>query len=143
MSTGRRASELEPRDTSNKDADERLSQAPVSGVRQGEKSRGTGWTVADQFVRDGFRYRLMRRPLESSDEVPRLTRREEEALFHACNGCTNKRIAELLGVAPSTVGVLLFRAAAKFGAKSRQDLLAAYERWARSSGTRPDLNTNK
>jgi DNA-binding CsgD family transcriptional regulator len=126
MSTGRRASELEPRETSDKEPDERVSQAPLSGVRQGEKARGNGWTVADQFVRDGFRYRLMRRPLESPDEVPRLTRREEEALFHANNGCTNKRIAELLGVAPSTVGVLLFRAAAKLGAKSRPELLEAY-----------------
>jgi len=85
----------------------------------------------------------MRRPLESSDEPPRLTRREEEALFHAFHGCTNKRIAELLGVAPSTVGVLLFRAAAKLGAKSRPDLLAAYARWARASGSGTDPNSDK
>ena len=34
---------------------------------------------------------------------------------------------QALGVAPSTVGVLLFRAAAKLGVKSRRDLLLAYE----------------
>ena len=88
--------------------------------------------MTEQFVREGFCYRLMRRPLEQEDSGPHLTRREEEALVQACLGFSNKRIAQALGVAPSTVGVLLFRAATKFGVKSRHDLLSAYQQLRKS-----------
>jgi DNA-binding CsgD family transcriptional regulator len=66
--------------------------------------------------------------LDASDSEPRLTKREEEALVCACNGFSNKRIAQCMEVAPSTVGVLLFRASAKLGVKSRRDLVAAFQR---------------
>lgn len=55
-----------------------------------------------------------------------LTSREEQAVELAANGLSNKRIAQCLGIAPSTVGVLLFRAAAKLGVKSRAELAAAF-----------------
>src|SRR5262245_55958112 len=98
MSTGRRISDLEEPENSDGGPDEQISHAPPSGVQEGEKNRGSGrWTVAEQFVRDGFHYRLMKRPLDSDEETPRLTRREEEALFHASTGSSNKRIAQLLG----------------------------------------------
>jgi DNA-binding CsgD family transcriptional regulator len=79
----------------------------------------------EQFVRDGFSYRLARRPIRDGG-VERLTKREQEALECALDGLSNKTIAYALGLAPSTVGVLLFRAAAKLGVKSRRDLLLAY-----------------
>lgn len=97
-----------------------------SGVHRAARPRSSSWTVAEKFVRDGYRYRLMRQPIESSELGPRLTAREEQALVLACNCENNKQIAEALGVAPSTVGVLLFRAARKFGVRTRQELLAAY-----------------
>lgn len=87
-----------------------------------------GWTVVDQFVRDGFFYRLVRRPIAEEVRAVRLTRREQQALAYAEDGHTNKSIAYALGLAPSTVGVLLFRAAAKMGVKSRRELLLAYSR---------------
>jgi DNA-binding CsgD family transcriptional regulator len=83
--------------------------------------------VTEQFERGGYRYRLMRRPVEPPGAGPRFTRREEEALELAAAGSSNKRIAQVLDVSPSTVGVLLFRAATKLNVKSRQDLLAAYK----------------
>jgi DNA-binding CsgD family transcriptional regulator len=71
----------------------------------------------------------MRRPLEFAKTPPRLTKREEDALVLACAGHSNKSIAQVLDVAPSTVGVLLYRAAGKLNAKSRSELLANYEQF--------------
>ena len=109
---------------------ERSSQAPSGVFRAAEtKRRDSGWTVAEQFVREGFSYRLMRRPLELAKVPPRLTKREEDALLLACAGHSNKAIAQVLEVSPSTVGVLLFRAAGKLNAKSRSELLSNYEQF--------------
>ena len=83
------------------------------------------WTLVEQFECDGFHYRVSRRPIEAT-VGPRLTTREKEVLRYAHRGYNNKLIANALGVAPSTVGVLLFRAATKIGARSRQELLRAY-----------------
>lgn len=94
----------------------------------GKHRVSTGWTVVDQYEQDGFRYRLTRRPVDPEVGGVRLTPREEEVLGYACDGSTNKEIASTLGLAPSTVGVLLFRAAAKMGVRSRSELLSAYLR---------------
>ncbi len=110
------------------------SEAPTSGVHRTAKVRRGAWTVTEQFEREGYRYRLMRRPVEPSDTGPRFTRREEEALALASDGCSNKRIAQILGVSPSTVGVLLFRAATKLNVKSRDDLVAAYKQVITGAG---------
>jgi DNA-binding CsgD family transcriptional regulator len=106
--------------------------AATSGVHRTAEVREPDWTVTKQFVREGYCYRLMRRPIDSLDSGPRFTRREEEALALAADGCSNKRIAQILDVSPSTVGVLLFRAATKLNVKSRDDLLAAYAHWVAS-----------
>ena len=132
---------IKPREFGPRDADATTenarvvppSEAPTSGVHRAAKVRRSGWTVTEQFVREGYRYRLMRRPVEPSDAGPRFTRREEEALALACDGCSNKRIAQILDVSPSTVGVLLFRAATKLNVKSRDDLVSAYKRLVASA----------
>jgi DNA-binding NarL/FixJ family response regulator len=85
----------------------------------------------EEFVHEGVVYQLRCRPAEPPDAAPRLSRREEQVLAGALEGESNKSIAYALGVAPSTVGVLLFRAAAKLGVKSRGDLLSAYAKRAR------------
>jgi DNA-binding CsgD family transcriptional regulator len=142
MSTNGRASDADKLDRFESDAldgadapseandvEERPSQAP-SGVFRTDSARRhkSGWTVAEQFVRGGFHYRLMRRPLESNAR-PTLTKREEDAVELACEGHSNKSIAQVLDVSPSTVGVLLFRAASKLNAKSRSELLSNYEQF--------------
>lgn len=132
MSTNGRSSDSErSHDLDNAESEERSSQAPSGVFRtsNGGKRRDSGWTVAEQFVREGFTYRLMRRPLELAKTPPRLTKREEDALQLACDGHSNKSIAQVLDVSPSTVGVLLFRAAAKLNAKSRSELLSNYEQF--------------
>jgi DNA-binding CsgD family transcriptional regulator len=80
----------------------------------------------------------MRRPLEFAKVPPRLTRREEDAVVLACAGHSNKSIAQVMDVAPSTVGVLLFRAAAKLNAKSRSELLSNYEQFRAASALKSD-----
>jgi DNA-binding CsgD family transcriptional regulator len=95
-----------------------------------QRSRA-GWIIVGEFVRDGFYYQIVRRPIGSTPPGARLTKREEQVLKHAAAGQNNKSIAHTLGLSPSTVGVLLFRAAAKLGVKSRLELLAAYLRLTR------------
>jgi DNA-binding CsgD family transcriptional regulator len=91
-----------------------------------QKTRSS-WSVVQEFAEDGFLYRLVRRPVPVATTV-RLTKREQQALAYARDGHSNKFIAAALGIAPSTIGVLLFRAAAKMGVKSRRELLIAYSR---------------
>jgi DNA-binding CsgD family transcriptional regulator len=119
----------EPSDSTQ--SEEPSSQAPSGVFRAAApvKRRDSGWIVAEQFEREGFSYRVMRRPLELAKTPPRLTRREEDALALACAGHSNKSIAQVLDVSPSTIGVLLFRAAGKLNAKSRSELLSNYEQF--------------
>lgn len=88
-------------------------------------SSGTRWSVVQRFVHDGFHYQIRRRPL-TEPPSRRLTQREDQVLAHLCEGRSNKAIAYTLGVAPSTVGVLVYRASAKLGARTRRELLSAY-----------------
>ncbi len=97
-----------------------------------EPTSKTKWTVVQAFVRGDFHYQLRRRPAHHTQ--PRLTQREEQVLALARDGHSNKSIAYALGLSPSTVGVLLFRAAAKMGARSRRELLLAYARSKQSIG---------
>jgi DNA-binding CsgD family transcriptional regulator len=55
--------------------------------------------------------------------VTALTDRERQVVLCAIRGFTNKEIAYELGLADSTVRVLMARAASKFGAHSRKELL--------------------
>ncbi len=95
------------------------SQPPPSRAR-------SGWTVIEEFAQGGYFYRVMRRAIDHDRGEPQLTQREEQELAHAVDGASNKSIAHALGLSPSTVGVLLFRAASKLGVKSRAALLAKY-----------------
>jgi DNA-binding CsgD family transcriptional regulator len=126
----------------NNQTDERSSQAPSGVFRAaGEtRRRDSGWTVTEQFVREGFSYRLMRRPLELAKIPPRLTKREEDAVVLACAGHSNKSIAQALDVSPSTIGVLLFRAAGKLNAKSRSELLSNYEQFKAAAAIKAAAN---
>jgi DNA-binding CsgD family transcriptional regulator len=117
---------------------DRPGHAP-SGVFRTQRAappKDNGWVLTDEFVREGFHYRLLRRPLELAKQPPRLTKREEAALELACLGHSNKSVAEELGVSPSTIGVLLFRAAGKLNAKSRSELLSNYEQFKAATRAR-------
>jgi DNA-binding CsgD family transcriptional regulator len=103
------------------------SSSGVFRAARAEPRVSGGWTIAEQFVREGYCYRLLKRPVTASKDSPRLTKRELATLELASAGHSNKSIAQRLDVSPSTVGVLLFRAAAKLNVASRSDLLLAYQ----------------
>ena len=84
------------------------------------------WTLVEHFERDGRRYLVAR---ENEPEVPEpaaLSPRERQALAYAAMGHSDKEIAYELGIAHSTVKVLLFRCRTKLRANSRAELLRKF-----------------
>jgi DNA-binding CsgD family transcriptional regulator len=84
------------------------------------------WSLVDAFESDGRRY-----VVALSNDCPRrgldaLTPREEHVLAYAALEHSNKLIAYELGLAHSTVRVLLARAMRKLGVKSRDEAVAFY-----------------
>lgn len=83
------------------------------------------WSLLDDFDTDGRRFvvavenRPPTRPLTTE-----LSEREQQVVTHAHLGRTNKEIAYELGLAASTVRVLLHRAAVKMGVETREELIA-------------------
>jgi DNA-binding CsgD family transcriptional regulator len=116
-------------DEENDEASDAGADTSPSGVFPvGRAKKKDGWTVTEQFVSKGFHYCVLRRPVGGPGDRPQLTKREGAAVALAAEGHSNKAIAAELEVSPSTVGVLLFRAAQKLSAKSRAELAAAYRR---------------
>jgi DNA-binding CsgD family transcriptional regulator len=83
------------------------------------------WTLVDTFESDGRRYMLARENAPSTLGPEALTARERQVVGFAALGHSSKLIAYELGIAYSTLGVLLARAAAKLGARSRAELSRA------------------
>lgn len=130
MTTNGRHCDLEPDELETTQSTE-SSEQPSGVFRTARQTsrKESGWTIAETFEHEGFCYRVMRRPLELEDVPPRLTKREEDAVVLACAGNSNKRISQVMDCSPSTVGVLLWRAASKLKAKSRSELLSNYEQF--------------
>jgi DNA-binding CsgD family transcriptional regulator len=83
------------------------------------------WSLVDKFDHDGKRYVLARRNEPRVGGLDALTERERAVAAYAGLGHTNKLIAHDLGIAHSTVRVLLARAAAKLGVRRRDQLVEA------------------
>ena len=86
------------------------------------------WSIVEEIESDGKRYLLARRndaPVRAGAQA--LTPREAQALAFASAGHSNKLIAYEMGITAATVGVLLHRAARRLGAKTRAQMIAAYE----------------
>jgi DNA-binding CsgD family transcriptional regulator len=81
------------------------------------------WTLIDVCERDGRRYLVARQNKPRVRGPSVLTDREQEVLAFAVLGHHNKLIAYNLGISPSTVRVLIARAAGKLGAGSRAELI--------------------
>ena len=84
-------------------------------------------TLLDHFERGGKRYVVaVANPPESAaaKALASLAPRERQVVAAAAAGRTNKLIAYELGIADSTVRVLLARAMGRLGASSRQELVA-------------------
>lgn len=81
------------------------------------------WSLLDQVDHDGRRYLVARQNEPEARGPAALTVREKQVLGYAKLGHHNKLIAYELGIADSTVRVLIARAAAKLGVGSRAALL--------------------
>jgi DNA-binding CsgD family transcriptional regulator len=105
----------------------RLRRAPAGDAEQTGARKdilaGARWTLVDAFERDGSRYIVARENEARASDLATLSRRERQVVGLARLGRTNKEIAHALGVAHSTVRVLLVRAARKLGVASRSELL--------------------
>ena len=88
------------------------------------------WSLLDHFERDGKRYMLACRNAPSAPPGELLTPRERQVVLLASRGHSNKLIGYELGIATSTAGVLLGRAAARLGVKSRRALIEQFNKIA-------------
>jgi DNA-binding CsgD family transcriptional regulator len=98
---------------------------PASTPRAWRSVVAAGWVVLGEFRQDSATYVLVSRDDRAPRLAPALSPRERDAVRLAATGRTNKEIAFELGIAASTVGVHLHRAAAKLGARSRAELIRA------------------
>lgn len=95
--------------------DARLVWGPLTRAR---------WTLVDSFERGGARYVVARENQSAVRGLEALTDRERQAVAYLAIGQSTKETAYALGIADTTVRVLLGRAAAKLGVGSRAALLA-------------------
>jgi DNA-binding CsgD family transcriptional regulator len=85
---------------------------------------GARWTLVDKFEENGRRYVVARENQARAACLDALTDRERQVVLQATLGFTNKEIAYALGVSASTVRVLMARAAARVGVRTRAELLS-------------------
>jgi DNA-binding CsgD family transcriptional regulator len=83
------------------------------------------WSLVDKIENDGRRYIVARQNEPSAPGPSSLSPRERQIIGYAKLGHHNKLIAYELGIADTTVRVLLARAAAKLGVRKRSELLTA------------------
>ncbi len=81
------------------------------------------WSLVDQVEHDGRRYIVARENEPRAPGPSALSEREKQVLGYARLGHHNKLIAYELGIAQSTVRVLMARAMAKLGVRTRAELL--------------------
>ena len=85
------------------------------------------WSLLDRVEFDGRRYIVARENPPGAPGPEALSARERQVLAYAKLGHHNKLIAYELGIAYSTVRVLLARAAAKLGVRKRRELLRVFD----------------
>jgi DNA-binding NarL/FixJ family response regulator len=97
--------------------------------RQRTKDLPAGWELVAEYELEGARYAVIR----SSGDTNTLTSRERQVLARAALGQTNKVIAFELGVSDSTIRVLMARACARLGVKTRAEAIAVFRESAKET----------
>jgi DNA-binding CsgD family transcriptional regulator len=131
-----------PNRAARKRARESLRQAVIAVDQAGNPSERRAphdaFTVArgearfffliDAFESAGARYLVLREITPDGSDLDVLTPRQRQIAALAVTGRHNKLIAHELGIAASTVRVLLARAARRLGARGRRELLALLDK---------------
>ena len=86
------------------------------------------WTLLEHWENDGKHFVLVQRNDAAVFGFETLTPRERQALGLVARGLSNKCVAYEMGIAASTVSVLLLRAARKLGTSSRAELIETFLR---------------
>ncbi len=97
---------------------------PQRALRRSRGLIDARWTLVDQYERGGSHYILARENAPAPSGSAGLSKRERQVVALATLGRTNKMIAYELGLAHSTVRVLMARASAKLHTASRRELVA-------------------
>lgn len=95
---------------------------PEQAVEQWRALVDARWSLVDHFERGGRHYLVAQRNDCAPAPVAVLTQREQQVVALAATGHSNKAIAYDLGLATSTVGVLISRALKRLGLRSRREL---------------------
>lgn len=108
-----------------------ISSARTTGRRAGRNALDVWhplldarWTLVDSFEDSGHRYIVARENEARSPSFEALTGRERQVVLQAALGFSNKEIAYALGISDSTVRVLMARAAARLGVRSRTEVVS-------------------
>jgi DNA-binding CsgD family transcriptional regulator len=119
----------------------RTRSEPRDAIKEWQSMVWRRWSLVEHFEEDGKRFVLAMDNRAKPPSIQLLSERERDVAFRALRGESNKAIAHALGLAHSTIRVLLARAAAKVGARSRAELLemlAARSSVAEASEPAPD-----
>jgi len=90
------------------------------------------WSLLDEIEQDGKRYIVARQNEPTTSGPAILSKRQQQVVEQALLGNSDKEIAYKLDLKHSTVRVLLGRARAKLGARSKKELLELYRSAARA-----------
>jgi DNA-binding CsgD family transcriptional regulator len=99
------------------------SDAPARPLRGRPGLVAARWTLVDEYLHAGRRYVLARHNEPDVRGPETLSPRERQVATLAAGGRSNKVIAYELGLAHSTVRVLMARACAKLAARTRGELV--------------------
>ena len=95
----------------------------IEGLNRWRPLTDTRWTLVDSYERSGARYIIARENQCEVHGLAALSDRERQVVAYAAFGQSTKETAYALGIADTTVRVLLSRAASKLGVKTRKALL--------------------
>jgi DNA-binding CsgD family transcriptional regulator len=98
-------------------------EAPVQALDDWKALVAGKWSLVDRLEHDGRRYIIARENEPRAPGPTALSEREKQVLGYAQLGHHNKLIAYELGIAQSTVRVLMSRAMGKLGVRTREELL--------------------
>jgi DNA-binding CsgD family transcriptional regulator len=100
---------------------------PTGALCRGKGPGAARWIFLEHFDGDGRRYILAHEKDPKGSPAAAVSPREREVLARAALGRSNKEIAYDLGIAHSTVRVLLVRAARRLGVRTRADAIRKFD----------------